>query len=201
MKSGSTSHLSLIPLGGVIGAEVCGLGLSRLPTADELAFLEDALERFGVLVFPSQDISPCQQVAFTRALGALESTRRVNARHPDYPEIFVVGNAGQPLVTFSPSRPEGELEWHTDHIHLPVPARASLLYALEVPPVGGDTLFACLYSGYEALSEAERARCDTMTAVHSIHGLRRYLAREQLGPVHTMRGAAAAACSCLGKAS
>ena len=178
----SSAQLAKIEmLGGVIGAEVFGINLGAVPDAGVIEQLEDALERYGVLVFRGQRITPAEQVRFTTALGPLEMTRRVSARHAEHPEIFVVGNAGEQVVTFSPNDPSGELEWHTDHIHLDVPARVSLLYACEVPSSGGDTLFACLYSGYDALSEAERARCDALTGIHSIHGLQRYLAAEHHG--------------------
>ncbi len=175
--------MNLEPLHEVIGARVTGLTLTQIPSAAEIEWLEDALERFGVLVFENQNITPAQQVEFTRAFGTLEVSRRQHARHPSHPEVFVIGNSGNQLVTFSPNQPDGELEWHTDHIHLTVPARASLLYALEIPPSGGDTAFACLYCGFDALSPEEQAHCEAMVAVHSIRGLRRYLLKEHEGGV------------------
>lgn len=175
--------MKLEAVGEVIGARVVGLSLAKIPSPDEIEWVEDALERFGVLVFEDQQITPAQQVEFSRAFGTLEVSRRQHARHPKHAEVFVIGNSGNKLVTFSPNQPDGELEWHTDHIHLTVPARASLLYALEVPPAGGDTVFACLYSGFDALSPAEQADCSGMVAVHSISGLRRYLEEEHEGGV------------------
>ena len=163
--------------GHVIGAKISGVSLAAAPDPETLEDLESALERFGVLIFPEQDITPDQQVAFSRALAPLEKTQRLDARLESHPEIFVVGNTREKLVTFAPAEPGGELEWHTDHIHLQVPARASLLYALEVPPEGGDTLFSCLYSAYDDLDAETRELCDELQVVNSVSGLNAYLKR------------------------
>ena len=175
--------MNVEPLGEVIGARVTDVSLAQVPDTDAIEWLEDALERFGVLVFENQSLTPEQQVKFTRAFGTLEVSRRQNALHPDHPEVFVIGNSGNKLVTFSPAQPDGELEWHTDHIHWAVPARASLLYALEVPPTGGDTAFACLYCGFDALSPKEQSRCEELVAVHAIRGLGRHLLKAHEGGV------------------
>ena len=146
-------EVTVDPLESVIGARVTGISLADLPSTEEIDVIETALEAHGVLVFPNQAITPAQQVAFSAAFAPLEMTELEKARLPCQPEIFVVGNVGKGLVSFAPAEDGGELEWHTDHIHQEVPARASLLYALEVPEEGGDTLFACMYTAYAALSE------------------------------------------------
>lgn len=162
-------------LGGVIGAEVTGLGLDRVPDPDEVAQIEAALERYGVLVFRGQSITPAEQVSFSRSFADLEPTARLEARLDGHPEIFVVGNTGKRIVSFAPANGSGELEWHADHMHLKTTARASLLYCRECPPSGGDTLFACMYSAFEALSPAEQAEAETLTAIHSVAGLQKFL--------------------------
>ena len=168
------------PSDSVIGAAVTGVGIGEPPSGDCIELIEDALEQYGVLVFPGQDITPAQQVAFSAAFGPLELTELERARLPGHEEIFVVGNVGKGLVSFAPDDPAGELEWHTDHIHHEVPARASLLYALEVPATGGDTLFACMYHAYESLDPGTRSQCDALTAIHSASGLEHYLAKQEL---------------------
>ena len=149
--------IEIIASGDALGATVYGLSLADPPSDEVVTRIEEALEAHGVLVFPDQTISPAEQVAFSRAFAELELTELDRARLPGHEEIFVVGNVGKGLVSFAPAEEGGELEWHTDHIHLTVPARASLLYALEVPPTGGDTAFACLYCGFDALSPDEQA--------------------------------------------
>ena len=167
--------VEVTPTGDTIGARVEGISLAEQPTPDQIEAIEDALERHGVLVFPGQDITPAQQVAWSAAFAELDQTARIEARHPDAPEIFVVGNTGEKIVSFAPADGSDDLEWHADHMHLPVTARASLLYCLETPPTGGDTLFACMYGGYDALSSEEQAEADGLTACHSGSGLRAFL--------------------------
>ncbi|MEM7209780.1 MAG: TauD/TfdA family dioxygenase [Pseudomonadota bacterium] len=170
--------LEITPLNTTVGARVCNVSLQEIPGANLIDEIEHALEKFGVLVFPAQDLSAKQLVEFSRAFASLELTELGNARLPQHDEIFVVGNTGKELVTFSPAEADGELEWHTDHIHRQVPARASLLYALEVPESGGDTLFACMYSAYDALSAQQKIDYETMFIETSASGLERYLERQ-----------------------
>ena len=73
------------------------------------------------------------------------------------------------------------LEWHSDHIHHEVAARASLLYAIEVPDQGGDTWFACMYQAYDTLSEQDKRSYCQLEMIHSAAGLEHYLAKQQLG--------------------
>ena len=163
------------PTDSVIGARVAGLGLATPPSPDEIAEIEAALERYGVLIFSGQDISPAQQIAFSAAFATLEKTARVSARLEGYPEIFVVGNVDGQIVSFAPADGSDDLEWHSDHMHLETPARASMLYCLETPPEGGETVFACMYSGYDALDPEAKAEAETLTAQHSISGLQNFL--------------------------
>lgn len=167
--------MRIAPTGCAIGAWVEGVNLADLPSPDTIEAIETALEAHGVLIFPDQDITPSQQVAFSRAFAELERTLRLDARHPDAPEIFVVGNTGKELVSFAPADGSDQLEWHADHMHLPVTARASLFYCLETPPEGGDTVFACMYGGFDALSPAEQAEAEGLVACHSASGLQAFL--------------------------
>ena len=163
------------PVGSVIGATVKGCDLSLEPGTEDIEAIETALEHYGVLIFRDQYISPAQQIAFSEAFATLEPTSRVSARLKDYPEIFVVGNVDGQIVSFAPVDGSNELEWHSDHMHLDVPARASMLYCLETPSVGGETLFACMYSAYEALSQAEQMQASELIALHSVSGLQSFL--------------------------
>ena len=166
------------PVGGALGAIVTGVDMRHVPDSDTIEAIETALERYGVLVFPGQIMAPAEQIAFSAVLGPLERTGNIDARLDGHPEIFVVGNTGARPVTFAPHFGSEDLEWHTDHIHRDVPARASMLYAKEIPSEGGDTLFACMYSAYDALSPEDQAAYEKLTAVHSVAGLRAYLQQQ-----------------------
>ena len=88
------------PREAVIGATVQGVNLAERPTAAVAAAIERALERYGVLVFPRQSISPAEQIEFSRTFAELETTELEKARLDGYEEIFVVGNVGRGLVSF-----------------------------------------------------------------------------------------------------
>jgi taurine dioxygenase len=168
------------PSEAVIGAEVVDVSLAREPDAAVVAAIEEGLEKYGVLIFRGQDITPQQQIVFSNAFGPLAKPK-INASQPDgAEEILVVGNTGDTLVTFSPATPEGGLEWHSDHIHRPVPARASLLYARIIPMRGGDTLFACMYSAYDSLTDAQKMEYDGLEVVNSVMGVQDWLEAEGL---------------------
>ncbi|NKB78252.1 MAG: hypothetical protein GKR96_14770 [Gammaproteobacteria bacterium] len=172
----------------VIGARVRNVSLGQIPDLDTVKEIDIALERYGVLIFPEQDITPRQMINFSSALGDLELTELEAARLPDFKEIFVVGNVGKGLVSFSPANEEQELEWHSDHIHHEIAARASLLYAKEVPDVGGDTLFACMYYAYDGLTVAEQQTCRKLEMIHSASGLDHYLEKQKLGDSNSLSG-------------
>lgn len=179
--------LEIVPSDAVIGATLPGVKLGGHLSSSLLDAIEEALERYGVLVFPDQKITPTEQIAFSRRLGTLETLDYEDGGLAGYPEICQVGNADGRRISFSPNTPDGELEWHSDHIHLPTPARASLLYATKVPSHGGETYFACMYHAYDALSSQQKETYEALTLIHSVTGLRDYLqehgeyAQESLG--------------------
>lgn len=167
--------IDLKPCESVIGAVVHNVRLDRLPDVEIIDAVEDALEKFGVLIFRDQTLTPEAQIAWSRSLGPLAVNEQVGTQVQGSLEIFVVGNTTDPPVTFSPQAADGELEWHADHMHLDVSARASLLYAKAIPSKGGDTLFACMYSAYDALSREQQEAYGRLSVVHSASGLRSYL--------------------------
>jgi alpha-ketoglutarate-dependent taurine dioxygenase len=170
------------PYEAVIGAEVIGVSLAHAPNAAVVSAIEESLEKYGVLIFRNQDITPEQQVSFSKTFGPL-AIPQIKASDPDHvagiPDaILAVGNTGHSLVTFSPRTSDGELEWHSDHIQRQVPARASLLYARLVPVRGGDTLFACMYSAYDSLSAAQKSEYEGLEMVNSVMGVEAWLEAE-----------------------
>ena len=177
--------IEITPTGNIIGATVRGISLQNIPVGQPIEALEDALEHYGVLIFPNQqNVTPAEQIAFSQVFGSLEVVDVPHALLPGYPEIFVVGNTGKKLVTFSPAEPDGELEWHTDSIHQDPVARASLLLAREIPKTGGDTLFACMYSAYDSLDAETRSLCDTLDVVNSVSAVESYIERQDHAGMH-----------------
>jgi len=149
------------PLHPLFAGEVTGVDLRRPLLDAEAAAIRDAFERLSVLVFPGQDLDDQAQIAFSRRLGPLEETRAGAA------------GAGSPVIVLSNIGPDGAIApptdkqvlnnranrlWHHDSSFKPVPARASLLHAREIPGAGGDTEFASTRAAWAALpAELQRA--------------------------------------------
>ena len=156
----SGSRIEVIPIGGAIGAEVTGVDLSR--PLDEATFSEvrHALLEHLVIVFRDQVMSQEEHKAFGRRFGTLNVHDYV-AGLPDHPEIIEIAKeADYGGYNFGGT-------WHSDVSYLEQPSLASILYAKEVPPRGGDTLFTNAYLAYETLSDGMRRMLDELRAVHS----------------------------------
>jgi len=141
--------LEIRPLQGEFAAEVIGAPADL--KVDDAAFkaIEAAWFRYAILVFRDLDMTPAEHVAFSRRLGPLHIMVPSEFNLPDFPEVWVVGNAeenGKPLGL----RGAG-MGFHTDGEDKIVPNAGSFLYAKIVPPEGGDTLFADMRAAYAAL--------------------------------------------------
>jgi len=147
------------PCGPVVGAEIEGLDLSRGIGSNTAEALHRALADHGVLVFRDQSLTPEQHLAFARALGPININRFFKAVE-GYPEIAEL--LKEPHHRINTGR-----DWHTDHSYDIEPALGSALYAREVPPVGGDTLFAGMYAAYDSLSDGLKTTLESLRAVHS----------------------------------
>jgi taurine dioxygenase len=152
------SRIDVKPVAGACGADVSGVDLSKDLDNETFAELHQAFLDHQVLFFRDQDLTEDQHKAFGRRFGDLNI-------HPRYvpleghPEIFPIRKDPED------KRIVGE-SWHHDLTHLPAPPLGSVLYALEVPPVGGDTMFASQYAAYDALSDGMKETLDGMMAVH-----------------------------------
>jgi taurine dioxygenase len=158
-------------LGSVMGAEVAGLDLSPL---DEDLFrkVREAFHRHLLLVFPKQQITEAQRIAFSRRFGELQIHVLDQYRHPRYPEIYVLSNLDKTGKTTGTHPDKGTLVWHSDLSFQRRPALATILYGIEVPRAGGDTLSADMYAAYEGLDEKTKQRVSTLTAIHDLDASR-----------------------------
>lgn len=152
-----------------IGAVIHGLDL-RQPLDDATqAELRQALAEHEVLFFRDQDLTPAQQVAFTRSFGEVAEVKAFFPRLEDHPEIEIVESTAE--------RPKAASNWHADITWREQPPLGTSLYAQVVPATGGDTLWASLTSAYASLPPAFQAYLETLTAVHTweISGWTEYL--------------------------
>ena len=153
----SRNAITITPVTPVIGANVDGIDLGNLSDS-EFAVLYDGLMAYGALFFRDQDISIESQKLLGQRFGKLVA-------HPNdpgvdgHPEVMPI-HADENSV-----RATGE-EWHSDVSCDPLPPMGSIVRMHTVPETGGDTLFACMYAAYAALSEQMRALLDGLQAVH-----------------------------------
>lgn len=169
--------------------EVEGVDLSKPVDGQTVAALRREINEHSILVFRGQSIDNDQHVAFSRNFGDLEIHTVKQYLLPDYPEIIALANRGEKGTT---PIDNGGAYWHTDISYKIKPPMGSLLYALEVPPEGGDTLFADMYAAYDALSDDMKTRIADLRAVHGYEarftkmgegGKRPKLSEEQLAEV------------------
>src|SRR6185295_2839975 len=122
--------------------------------------------KYCVLLFRKQPLTREQHLAFSRRFGELDRNEAKLKERPDaYPEITMVVSRPGPGGEPASGRYTGA-EWHTDHSNYPVAAGPSLLRAVEVPDIGGDTMFANMYLAYESLSAGMKKLLDGLYGAH-----------------------------------
>ena len=156
------------PLNPAVGAEISGVDVARLTEA-QFAAIEEAWYRHSAILIRGQHLADEDLIAFSRRFGELDNPP-VNENGKtfvaDHPEIYVVSNVVGPDGVPIGSLGAGEAVWHTDMSYLPEPPDASLLYALEVPPSGGDTWLCGMEAALRALPPALLARVRDLRIKH-----------------------------------
>ena len=148
------------PLTPTIGAEVTGIDLRDAPfDSATMREIQDALADHLVVFFRDQDITGQQQVDFMRWFGPYEYHAFAKP-HPEHPEMIVLDQ--------TTPQTDGANNWHSDSSFMERPALGSMLCAVQLPAVGGDTCWASMYAAYEALSPRLRDMLDGMTATHDL---------------------------------
>jgi len=161
-------------LGLQVGAEIRGVDVKTLDDASFAAIYRAWLD-CNVLVVPGQDLQIDDFLRYSRRFGLVEPHPSKTTRHPDYPEITLLG--------VNKFRPDGTLDlaiyrrgaegWHTDGAYDQEPFKATQLYALAVPRSGGDTLFASMYAAYEAMPPRLKRRLEGLNGAFTYGGRRK----------------------------
>jgi taurine dioxygenase len=151
------STIAVTPLSGSIGAEVHGVDLSRPLSESMIAKLRALWLEHLVLFFRDQDVNAAQYFAFAQRFGQPVEYPFLKGL-PDFPCINEVIKREHERVNFGGV-------WHSDTTYLSRPPMATFLLAREIPPVGGDTMFANMYLAYETLSEGMRRLVDGLVAL------------------------------------
>ena len=151
--------LNIRRVAGALGAEIGGVDLAGPLSDGMIAEIRAALNQHQVIFFRDQEITPAQQTAFGARFGPLNIHPYV-AGMAGHPEVMEVIKESHEKVNFGGG-------WHSDMSFLETPAIGSILYGLEIPDFGGDTLFASQAAAYDALSDGLKATLETLSAVHS----------------------------------
>jgi taurine dioxygenase len=158
------AKLDIHPASHVLGVEIRGIDLREKQSAETIAALRDALTKHTLLLFRDQDITPEQHVAFSRRFGKLEHHVLAEYLLPGIPEIYVLSNIKKRGKTIGRAG-VGEY-WHSDLQYLAKPSLGSIMHAIEVPEVGGDTMFANQIAAHEALSDGMKKLLDGLQVVN-----------------------------------
>ena len=153
------SHIDVNPVSGALGAEITGVDISLPLDAEVVSEIRKALLNHLVIFFQNQVITPQQQLKFAEQFGV----------PMEYPQLK--GLPECPLVTEVIKLEHETLNfggvWHSDTTYLQQPPMASMLYAIEIPPYGGDTLFSNQYMAYETLSDGLKKTLSELVAVNT----------------------------------
>jgi taurine dioxygenase len=170
MNTATKTRLDVVPLSKYIGAEIRGVDLRDKPDDATVKAIYQAWLDHLVIIFPEQKLSQEDLVRVTGYFGEQGMPRRPPKFFPKgysslLPGIMLISNIrenGEPIGAL----PDGEMMFHHDMIHAEVPSKGTLLYSVEIPSAGGDTLFASGYAAYDTLDPAIRSRLEGKRAVH-----------------------------------
>jgi alpha-ketoglutarate-dependent 2,4-dichlorophenoxyacetate dioxygenase len=173
--------MTVYPVTESFAAEIGDVDLSQPLSQESRAEIEAAFDRYSVLVFPDQHLTADQHLEFARHFGPLETTIhavRKDAKLRVRADLADVSNLGPGEEIWGKESRKRMFEmanrvWHSDSSFKRVPARASLLYARSIPPVGGQTEFADMRAAYDALPDDMKQRLRGLVAEHAIMYSRR----------------------------
>lgn len=160
----NSQHLTVTPVTPMLGAEIANIDLSQPLTSAQADALYDCLIAHSVIFFRDQSVPPAQHMALAESFGTVDDPHPVYAHVDGYDSIMVLANDAN-----NPPDTDG---WHTDVTYHADPPFASLLVARDLPPCGGDTLWASMYAAWESLPQAMQQWLPELRAVHDMGDFR-----------------------------
>jgi taurine dioxygenase len=162
-----TRNPKIIPISEPLGAEIQNINLANISDSEFDAIHQAWLDHC-VILLRNQKLTDNDLIAFSQRFGALDLApiQETGRRFVEgYPEIYVISNVvedGEPIGSLG----AGEAVWHTDMSYLEEPPKASMVYALEIPPVGGSTYFCNMYKALELLPNSLKTKIDGLRLKH-----------------------------------
>jgi taurine dioxygenase len=177
LRADDGTEITITPLGGLFGARVTGVDLSRPLDPSVVTLLDQAFVAWHILCFPSQVLTPADELRVIEYFddGVYHEPDTVAYQVPGYPQIQIVSNIEVDGRAIGYTNRRG-MEWHSDLSGMPVMPKASMMYAIEVPESGGETYFANGHVAYETLPAVEREYLDGLDATYSWVTLQKWLA-------------------------
>ena len=153
------TQMEIRPISGALGAEILGIDFAAGVDDETFGRIRGTFREHGVIVIRDQDLTPEQHLAAARRFGEVNVNRFFTPvdGHPEVAEVRKEAHQDKNIGN----------KWHTDHSYDDAPALGSMIYAIEVPPAGGDTLFANMSLAYETLSDGMKDMLSKLEAVHS----------------------------------
>ncbi len=164
----SQGGLRTRPLMPNFGVEILDVDIARAD-GDTIAEVLKTFQRHGAILLRKQKLTQADQIAFTRVFGEPEGNTRMQYVDPDYPEIYVISNKvvnGRLIGDYASG-----IGWHTDFSYGETPALCTMLYALETPAEGSDTLLADLCAAWNALPPERQKAVEGLVIHHSYEAL------------------------------
>ena len=158
--------MEISQLSDAIGAEISGVDLGNVDPGT-FERIRNVFHEHQILLFRNQDITIKDHITFSRNFGPLEVHISKDSLHKDHEEILLVSNVKEKGKYIGVEN-AGD-SWHSDLSYMPEPSLGSLLYALEVSEIGGDTEWLTMYDAYDTLPEKTKKRIDGLKARHSFN--------------------------------
>jgi len=169
------ARLTIAALTPAIGAEIKGVDLRAAPDPATIAALRKAWHDYSVILLRDQALSDEDQIRFGECFGTLG--RVFTHREGRHPAILLVSNIrqdGKPIGAL----PDGEMQFHSDQCYVEHPPAGTMLYGIEVPSEGGDTMFASMYAAYDTLSDAMKKKLEGLKGVNYYDPTSDYVVRK-----------------------
>lgn len=185
--------LKVEPVTPTFVARVTGINLAEPLVRETVEQIEAAIARYAILVFPGQSLDDDRHLAFSRNFGPLEIAATSSKVMTEARQRLASSEIGDVSNLDADNRPRARTDrrrlhelgnrlWHTDSSFKPTPAKYSLLYAHAVPPQGGETEFADLRAGYDALPDARKKEIQDLVAIHHLMHSRRSIGFDDYAP-------------------
>ena len=157
--------ITAVPLSPAIGAEIVGVDLRAPLSNAQFAQILDAWHRYSVLLFRNQHLETEDQLSFAGRFGELSKVINNHSQNSGHPSVMLVSNIRKDGQLIG-GLPDGEMHFHSDQCYVERPIKGTMLYAIELPGQGGNTLFANMYLAYETLPADVQQRITGLKAMN-----------------------------------